>query len=51
MAFTAEEIDYLDSKADGEARRARENEGGDDSAMPEPQVPKAARARRAEARA
>ena len=27
LAFTVEEIDYLDSKAEGEARRAREGEG------------------------
>jgi len=29
MAFTAEEIDYLDSKAEGEARRARGGNGGE----------------------
>ena len=36
MAFTCEEIDYLDSKADGDARRARQ-EGS-----PAPQSPSAA---------
>jgi len=28
MAFTAEEIDYLDNKADGDARRARDGQAG-----------------------
>jgi len=41
MAFTAEEIDYLDSKADSEALRARQGQGPDEGqhapqATPEP---------------
>ncbi|MFM2121143.1 MAG: hypothetical protein RL722_2611 [Pseudomonadota bacterium] len=31
MSFTAEEIDYLDSRADAQARRGREGDGPDDS--------------------
>ena len=35
MAFTAEEIDYLDTKADGQAMRARQDQQGqDDDAAP-----------------
>jgi len=30
MAFTAEEIDYLDTKAEGEAIRAKQNPAGED---------------------
>ena len=45
MAFTCEEIDYLDSKADGEARRARQ-EGS-----PAPQSPSAAAPAKANGRA
>jgi single-strand DNA-binding protein len=41
MAFTAEEIDYLDTKAEGDALRARKGEGPDEGqstpqAQPEP---------------
>jgi len=32
MAFTAEEIDYLDTKAEGEAIRAKQSLAGDDGA-------------------
>jgi single-strand DNA-binding protein len=45
LAFTAEELDYLDSKAEGEARRTRGQgpAGGEGS---EPGVPAATRTRR-----
>ena len=46
MAFTAEEIDYLDSRADSEARRARGEDSGDAPAArnggAEPAAPSAA---------
>ncbi|MFM2058248.1 MAG: hypothetical protein RLY71_2633 [Pseudomonadota bacterium] len=32
LAFTAEEVDYLDSRAESEARRARGEDDGDDGA-------------------
>jgi single-strand DNA-binding protein len=41
MAFTAEEIDYLDSKAEADARRVREgngSEGGNDAAYAKPEA-------------
>ena len=34
MAFTVEDIDYLDSKAEGEARRSREGAGDPPAAAP-----------------
>jgi hypothetical protein len=34
LAFTVDEIDYLDSKAEGEARRAREGAGDPPAAAP-----------------
>jgi single-strand DNA-binding protein len=34
MAFTAEELDYLDSRAEGDARRAREEDPGGTSTGP-----------------
>ena len=43
MAFTAEEIDYLDTKAEGEAIRAKQSPAPDDSA-PVPEAKPAARA-------
>ena len=58
MAFTAEEIDYLDTKAEGEALRAKQGAGADDGA-PAPaseagrarQPTKPARSRKAAAKA
>ena len=52
MAFTAEEIDYLDSKAEGEALRAKQGPAPDDGdnrrrRRSRLRVPRAARARRA----
>ena len=44
MAFTAEEIDYLDTKAEGEAIRAKQGTAPEDGA-PEPEAKPAARAR------
>lgn len=42
MAFTAEEVDYLDSRAEGEAIRARgEGQGGPDAGPDADQAPKA----------
>ena len=43
MAFTAEEIDYLDTKAEGEAIRAKQSSAPDDGA-PVPQAKPAPRA-------
>ena len=43
MAFTAEEIDYLDTKAEGEALRAKQSPAPQDGA-PMPQAKPAARA-------
>ena len=43
MAFTAEEIDYLDTKAEGEAIRANQGSAPDDGA-PAPQAKPATRA-------
>ena len=43
MAFTAEEIDYLDTKAEGEAIRAKQGSAPDDGA-PVPQAKPAPRA-------
>ena len=43
MAFTAEEIDYLDTKAEGEAIRAKQGSAPDDGA-PMPQAKPAPRA-------
>ncbi len=43
MAFTAEEIDYLDTKAEGEAIRAKQGSAPDDGA-PAPEAKPAARA-------
>ena len=43
MAFTAEEIDYLDTKAEGEAIRAKQGSTPDDGAPP-PQAKPAPRA-------
>jgi single-strand DNA-binding protein len=44
MAFTAEEIDYLDTKAEGEALRAKQGNGPDES-QPAPQGKPAAPAK------
>ena len=44
MAFTAEEIDYLDTKAEGEAIRAKQGSAPDDGA-PVPQAKPAAKAK------
>jgi len=44
MAFTAEEIDYLDSRAESEARRAQlgdDTEGGSSAGRGDPSVPAA----------
>ena len=49
MAFTAEEIDYLDTKAEGEAIRAKQGSASDDGA-PVP-LAKPARIRKAAAKA
>ena len=58
MAFTAEEIDYLDTKAEGEAIRAKQGPAPDDGApVPEakpaadPKATKPARSRKAAAKA
>jgi hypothetical protein len=46
MSFTVEEIDYLDSKADVEARRARRDGAGQETrpadAVPKPRTVKPA---------
>ena len=48
LAFTAEEVDYLDSRADSEARRARTDGAAAPQAQPASSAPKAnGRARRA----
>jgi single stranded DNA-binding protein len=48
LAFTAEELDYLDSRADSEARRARTDGASAPQAQPANSAPKAnGRARRA----
>ena len=48
LAFTAEEVDYLDSRADSEARRARMDGASAPQAQPASSAPKAnGRARRA----
>ena len=48
LAFTAEEVDYLDSRADSEARRARTDGAAAPQAQPANSAPKAnGRARRA----
>ena len=48
LAFTAEELDYLDSRADSEARRARTDGAAAPQAQPANSAPKAnGRARRA----
>ena len=48
LAFTAEEVDYLDSRADSEARRARMDGASAPQAQPATSAPKAnGRARRA----
>ena len=48
LAFTAEEVDYLDSRADSEARRARTDSAAAPQAQPANSAPKAnGRARRA----
>ena len=44
MAFTAEEIDYLDTKAEGEAIRAKQGTGPDEG-QPAPQAKPAAKAK------
>ena len=44
MAFTAEEIDYLDTKAEGEALRAKQGTGPDEG-QPAPQAKPAAPAK------
>ena len=50
LAFTAEEVDYLDSRADSEARRARIDGASAPQAQPATSAPKAnGRARRARA--
>ncbi|MDL2336941.1 MAG: hypothetical protein QFE16_03780, partial [Pseudomonadota bacterium] len=46
MAFIAEEIDYLDTKAEGEAIRAKQGSAPDDSA-PVPSAKPSARTRAA----
>ena len=46
LAFTVDEIDYLDSKAEGEARRARESAG--DPAPAAPSAPNSSRKARSE---
>jgi single-strand DNA-binding protein len=50
MAFTADEIDYLDSKADAEARRSRQVAGADSGDQageaPAAAAPKATRSRK-----
>ena len=58
MAFTAEEIDYLDSKAEGEAIRAKQDSALDDGApvtqakpAPRASATKPARSRKATAKA
>ncbi len=58
MAFTAEEIDYLDTKAEGEAIRAKQNPApkeGDSAPAAKPaaraSAPKPARSRKAAAKA
>ena len=59
MAFTAEEIDYLDTKAEGDALRAKQGTGPDEG-QPAPQTkspaanaskPNGARSRKAPAKA
>jgi single stranded DNA-binding protein len=50
MAFTAEEIDYLDTKAEGEALRGKQVPGAQE-AQPAPEPAKAARSRKASAKA
>jgi single stranded DNA-binding protein len=49
MAFTAEEIDYLDTKAEGEALRAKQGPAPEDSNT-EPQAKPAAKGRGAKGR-
>ena len=44
MAFTAEEIDYLDTKAEGEALRVKQGTGPDEG-QPAPQAKPAAKAK------
>ena len=44
MAFTAEEVDYLDTKAEGEALRAKQGNGPDEG-QPAPQAKPAAPAK------
>jgi len=57
MGFTAEEIDYLDSKADADARRARGSDGngapgaGDAGMAPKASLSKGSRPRRQPGRA
>ena len=58
MAFTAEEVDYLDSKAEGEAIRAKQGPAPDEGApvpdakpAPRAAAPKPARSRKAAAKA
>lgn len=46
LAFTVDEIDYLDSKSEGEARRARESAG--DPAPAAPSAPNSSRKARSE---
>jgi single-strand DNA-binding protein len=49
MAFTAEEIDYLDTKAEGEALRAKQGPGPDEG-QPAPRAKPAAKAKAAKSR-
>jgi single-strand DNA-binding protein len=49
MVFTAEEIDYLDTKAEGEALRAKQGPAPEDG-NPEPQMKPAAEAKGAKGR-
>ncbi len=46
LAFTAEEIDYLDSRAESEARRARGNDGAPAQSPAQPAPAAAGRSRR-----
>ena len=51
MAFTAEELDYLDSKAEGEALRGRKGSGPDDGQPTQAKAPASRKAQRAAATA
>ena len=51
LAFTVDEIDYLDSKAEGEARRSREGAGDPPAAAPSAASSRKARSERQPAHA